>query len=98
MLKELSSHECQTLGPKVFECPQCPTAFPNQESLDIHLCSGQCRDPVKEEKEAVKRFKVLTGKQPQYPLLEKQTNEERNQDSKKQPPNGILKVRTKMLK
>ena len=76
-LQEIEFHRCNKVAPRVFECPNCDRVFPHQKYLDVHISNGWCApkfskpgfERVTDESEAAKRFKVLTGKDPNIVML-----------------------------
>ena len=75
--QDLEQHKCNKVAPRVFECPNCDRIFPHQRHLDVHVSNGWCApkfakpgfERVTDESEAAKRFKVLTGKEPNFLML-----------------------------
>lgn len=76
-LQEIEHHRCNKVAPRVFDCPKCDRTFPHQKSLDVHISNGWCNlgtkksgfERVTDESECARRFKVLTGKEPNFVML-----------------------------
>ena len=77
LTQEIEQHKCNKVGPRTFDCPNCDKAFPYQKPLEIHISNGWCNlafakpgfERVTVEEECAKRFKVLTGKEPNFFML-----------------------------
>ena len=77
LFQDLEQHKCNKVAPRVFDCPNCDRIFPHQRHLDVHISNGWCApkfskpgfERVTDESEAAKRFKVLTGKEPNFVML-----------------------------